>query len=64
VRKIALDSDDPFVPPLVARKAGETRLFVKEVKVEGVRPVVRRNEAEADNDRRIARRSRPRPTPN
>jgi len=52
VRKIVLENDDPFVPLLVERKAGETQLFVKQVKVEGVRYVVCRNEAEAENDRR------------
>ena len=52
VRKIVLENDEPFVPLLVERKAGETQLFVKQVKVEGVRYVVCRNEAEAENDRR------------
>ena len=51
VRKIVLENDDPFVPLLVERKAGETQLFVKQVKAEGVRYVVCRNEAEAENDR-------------
>ena len=37
VRKIVLENDDPFVPLLVERKAGETQLFVKQVKVEGIR---------------------------
>jgi len=52
VRKIVLDNDDPFVPLLVERKAGETQLFVKQVKVEGNRYVVCRNEQEAENDRK------------
>ena len=52
VRKIVLENDDPFVPLLVERKAGETQLFVKPVKVEGARYVVCRNEAEAENDRK------------
>jgi hypothetical protein len=52
VRKIVLENDDPFVPLLIERKAGETQLFVKQVKVEGVRYVVCRNEEEAENDRR------------
>jgi Transposase DDE domain len=52
VRKIVLENDDPFVPLLVERKAGETQLFVKQVKVEGARYVVCRNEAEAENDRK------------
>lgn len=52
VRKIVLENDDPFMPLLVERKAGETQLFVKQVKVEGARYVVCRNEAEAENDRK------------
>ncbi len=52
VRKIVLGNDDPFVPLLVERKAGETQLFVKQVKAEGDRYVVCRNEAEAENDRK------------
>src|SRR6202047_1167848 len=52
VRRIVLENDDPFVPLLVERKAGETQLFVKQVKVEGVRYVVCRNEEEAENDRK------------
>ena len=52
VRKIVLENDDPLVPLLVERKAGETQLFVKQVKAEGVRYVVCRNEAEAENDAR------------
>jgi len=52
VRKIVLENDDPFVPLLIERKAAETQLFVKQVKVEGVRFVVCRNEEEAENDRR------------
>ena len=52
VRKIVLDNDDPFVPLLVERKTGEMQLFVKQVKVEGKRYVVCRNEQEAENDRK------------
>ena len=52
VRKIVLENDDPFVPLLVERKAGETQLFVKQVKVEGVRYVVCRNEQEVESDRK------------
>ena len=52
VRKIVLENDDPFVPLLVERKARETQLFVKQVKIEGVRYVVCRNEQEAENDRK------------
>ena len=51
-RKIVLENDDPFGPLLIERKAGETHLFVKQVKVEGSRYVVCRNEAEAENDRK------------
>ena len=40
------------MPLLIERKAGETQLFVKQVKVEGVRYIVCRNEAEAENDRK------------
>ena len=48
------------LPLLVERKAGETQLFVKQVKAEGVRYVVCRNEAEAENDRKVVKRSSPR----
>jgi Transposase DDE domain len=46
-RKIVLENEDPFAPLLVERKAAETQLFVKQVKVEGKRYIVCRNEAEA-----------------
>jgi hypothetical protein len=52
IRKIVLENDDPFVPLLIERKAGETQLFVRQVKVEGARYVVCRNEEEAENDRK------------
>jgi transposase len=52
VRKIVLENDDPFVPLLIERKAAETQLFVKQVKVEGVRYLVCRNEEQAENDRK------------
>jgi len=52
VRKIVLVNDDPFVPLIIERKAGETQLFVKQVKVEGVRYLVCRNEEQAENDRK------------
>jgi transposase len=51
VRKIVLENDERFVPLLIERKAGETQLFVKQVKLEGKRYIVCRNEAEADKDR-------------
>ena len=46
MRKIVLENDDPFVPLIVTWK-----LFVKQVKAEGVRYIVCRNEAEAEKDR-------------
>ncbi len=52
VRRIVLDNDDPFVPLSIERKAGETQLFVKQVRIEGKRYIVCRNEAEAEKDRR------------
>jgi hypothetical protein len=57
VRKIVLENEDPFTSPLVKRKAGETQLFVKQVKIEGKRYIVCRNEAELKRTARIARRS-------
>ncbi|HYA80535.1 MAG TPA: IS1634 family transposase, partial [Methylocystis sp.] len=51
VKRIVLENDDLFVPLLVERKAGETQLFVKQVKIEGRRYIVCRNEAEAEKDR-------------
>ena len=52
VRKIVLENEDPFTPLLVERKAGETQLFVKQVKITGKRYIVCRNEAEAEKDRK------------
>ena len=52
VRKIVLENEDPITPLLVERKAGETQLFVKQVKFEGKRYIVCRNEAEAEKDRK------------
>jgi len=52
VKKIVMENDDPFVPLLIERPMGETQLFVKEVKVEGKRHIVCRNEAEAEKDRK------------
>ncbi|RPI42762.1 MAG: IS1634 family transposase [Hyphomicrobiaceae bacterium] len=51
VRKLVLADKAPFVPLFIERTAGETQLFVKEVKVEGRRYIVCRNEAEAEKDR-------------
>jgi len=52
VRKIVLENEASFTPLLVERKAGETQLFVKQVKIEGKRYIVCRNEAEAEKDRK------------
>ena len=52
VRKIVLANEGPFVPLLIERRRGETQLFAKEVKVEGKRYIVCRNEAEAEKDRK------------
>jgi hypothetical protein len=52
VRDHVLDDPAPFTPLLVERTTGETQLFAKEVRVEGRRYIVCRNEAEAEKDRR------------
>ncbi|MDQ3920912.1 MAG: IS1634 family transposase, partial [Actinomycetota bacterium] len=49
VRQV-LDDARPFTPLLIERARGETQLFVKEVKVEGIRYIAARNEAEAQKD--------------
>ena len=51
VKSLVLKNTDPFVPLLIKRQRGETQLFAKEVKVEGKRYIVCRNEAEAEKDR-------------
>jgi hypothetical protein len=51
VKNIVMENDKPFVPLLIERQVGETQLFVKEVKIEGKRYIVCRNESEAENDR-------------
>jgi len=52
VKKIVLESDAAaFTPLFIERETGETQLFVKEVKIDGKRYVVCRNEAEAEKDR-------------
>src|SRR5512132_3333933 len=51
IREAVLNEAAPFTPLLIERARGETQLFVKEVKVDGVRYVVCRNEAEAEKDR-------------
>src|SRR3954454_12562324 len=51
VRTVVLADDRPFTPLCVQRAGGaETQLFVKEVKTEGRRYIVCRNEAEAAKD--------------
>jgi hypothetical protein len=52
VRKLVLADTRAFTPLCVRRTGGgeETQLFVKEVKVEGRRYIVCRNEAEAEKD--------------
>ncbi len=50
VKKMVMANDDP--PLLIERRAGETQLFVKQVKVAGRRYIVCRNEAEAESDRK------------
>lgn len=52
VRKLVLENDEAFVPLLVERQAGETQLFVKQIKIDGKRYIVCRNEAEAEKDRK------------
>jgi len=52
VRTVVLDDKTPFAPLFIEREHGETQLFVKEVKVEGRRYIVCRNEAEAEKDRK------------
>jgi hypothetical protein len=52
VRQVVLADTGPFTPLLIPRAGGEeTQLWVKEVKTEGRRYVVCRNEAEAEKDR-------------
>jgi len=51
VKKLVLENDEAFVPLLVDRQTGETQLFVKQVKIDGKRYIVCRNEAEAEKDR-------------
>jgi len=50
-KAVVLKNTDPFVPLLVERPRGETQLFAKEVRIEGKRYIVCRNEAEAEKDR-------------
>src|SRR5918998_860761 len=48
--RTVLDDVRPFTPLLIERARGETQLFVKEVKVEGICYIAARNEAEAEKD--------------
>jgi DDE family transposase len=51
VRQVVLDDTRPFTPLCVERAGGkDTQLWVKEVKVDGRRYIVCRNEAEAEKD--------------
>ena len=51
VRTVVLADAQPFTPLCIERAGGEqTQLFVKEVKTEGRRYIVCRNEAEAEKD--------------
>jgi hypothetical protein len=51
IRKVVLTDTTPFTPLVIQRARGETQLFIKEVKVDSVRYIVCRNEAEAEKDR-------------
>ena len=51
IRDVVLADEAPFTPLLIERRRGETQLFAKEVKVNGARYIVCRNEAEAEKDR-------------
>src|SRR5215204_480218 len=51
VRTVVLADQRPFTPLCIPRAGGEeTQLFIKEVKIEGRRYIVCRNEAEAEKD--------------
>lgn len=51
IRDVVLADETPFTPLSIERVRGETQLFVKEVKVDGARYIVCRNEAVAQKDR-------------
>lgn len=51
VGQVVLQGTQPFTPLLIERSAGETQLFANEVRVDGKRYIVCRNEAEATKDR-------------
>jgi hypothetical protein len=51
IRTVVLADQRPFTPLCIPRASGaETQLFIKEVKTEGQRYIVCRNEAEAEKD--------------
>ena len=51
VRQVVLDDSRPFTPLCVERSGGkDTQLWIKEVKAQGRRYIVCRNEAEAEKD--------------
>jgi hypothetical protein len=47
---VVLADSAPITPLLIERQKGQTQLFVKEVKVQGRRYIVCRNEAEAEHN--------------
>ena len=51
VKKLVLEHDGQFVPLAIERQAGETQLFVKEIRIDDKRYIVCRNEEEAEKDR-------------
>jgi len=51
VRDLVLKDATPMAPLVIERGAGETQLFVKEVRAKGRRYIVCRNEQEAEKDR-------------
>ena len=54
VKNLVVKNDEPFAPLLIERQV--TQLFVKEVKIDGKRYIVCRNESEAENDRQERKR--------
>src|SRR6185503_17022788 len=52
VKKLVLEHDGQFVPLAIERQAGETQLFVKEIRIDDKRYIVCRNEEEAEKDRK------------
>jgi hypothetical protein len=51
VRDLVLKDETPMAPLVIERGKGETQLLVKEVRVQGRRDIVCRNEQEANKDR-------------